>query len=99
MFRSSDTRPRPPPPEPPAFAPIQRRRAFEDVCEAIRHQLAIGALVPGDKLPAERDLSLQLGVSRGALREALRSLKSRASWSCARASRAAPSFVPATPPA
>ena len=75
MFRSSDTPPRPPPAGPPTFEPIQRRRAFEDVCESIRHQLAIGALVPGDKLPAERELSLQLGVSRGALREALRSLE------------------------
>jgi GntR family transcriptional regulator, transcriptional repressor for pyruvate dehydrogenase complex len=57
------------------FDPIKRPRAFEEVCERIRQQLAAGALRPGDKLPAERELALQLGVSRTALREALRSLE------------------------
>ena len=60
---------------PLTFEPIKRRRAFEEVCERIRHQLSIGALSPGDKLPAERELAQQLGVSRSALREALRSLE------------------------
>jgi GntR family transcriptional repressor for pyruvate dehydrogenase complex len=59
----------------PAFEPIRRRRAFEEVCETIRHQLSIRALRPGDKLPAERELAEQLGVSRSALREALRTLE------------------------
>jgi GntR family transcriptional repressor for pyruvate dehydrogenase complex len=57
------------------FEPIKKRRAFEEVCERIRHQLSVGALRPGDKLPAERELAQQLGVSRSALREALRSLE------------------------
>jgi len=61
--------------QPLTFEPIRRRRAFEEVCERIRHQLSIRALRPGDKLPAERDLAVQLGVSRSALREALRSLE------------------------
>jgi DNA-binding FadR family transcriptional regulator len=61
--------------QPLIFEPIRRRRAFEEVCERIRHQLSIRALRPGDKLPAERDLAVQLGVSRSALREALRSLE------------------------
>src|SRR5258708_1608942 len=59
----------------PAFGPIPRRRAFEEVCETIRNQLSIRALRPGDKLPAERELASQLGVSRSALREALRTLE------------------------
>lgn len=59
----------------PAFEPIQRRRAFEEVCEKIRDQLSTRALRPGDKLPAERELAEQLGVSRSALREALRTLE------------------------
>lgn len=57
------------------FRPIQTRRAFEEICDRIRGQLALGTLKPGDKLPAERDLAQQLGVSRNVLREALRSLE------------------------
>lgn len=59
----------------PRFRPIHTRRAFEEICERIREQLALGMLKPGDKLPPERDLAQQLGVSRNVLREALRSLE------------------------
>ena len=37
--------------------------------------MAAGSLRPGDKLPPERELALKLGVSRAAVREALRSLE------------------------
>lgn len=57
------------------FRPIHARRAFEEICDRIREQLALGVLKPGDKLPPERDLAQQLGVSRNVLREALRSLE------------------------
>jgi GntR family transcriptional repressor for pyruvate dehydrogenase complex len=62
---------------PPAliFQPLRPQRTFEEVCARIRDQLAAGALRPGDKLPPERELAGQLGVSRTALREALRSLE------------------------
>lgn len=50
-------------------------RAFEDICRGIRARVAGGELQPGDKLPAERDLAVQLGVGRNAVREALRSLE------------------------
>jgi GntR family transcriptional repressor for pyruvate dehydrogenase complex len=59
----------------PTFEPIHTRRAFEEVCDRIRAQIAAGKLRPGDKLPPERELALQLGVGRNALREALRSLE------------------------
>src|SRR6202045_1135779 len=62
-------------PSPVKFRPIYTRRAFEEICERIREQLALGVLKPGDKLPPERDLAQQLGVSRNVLREALRSLE------------------------
>src|ERR1700739_4799003 len=62
-------------PAPVIFRPIRTRRAFEEICERIREQLALGVLKPGDKLPPERDLAQQLGVSRNVLREALRSLE------------------------
>jgi GntR family transcriptional regulator, transcriptional repressor for pyruvate dehydrogenase complex len=60
---------------PVQFRPIRTRRAFEEICERIREQLALGVLRPGDKLPPERELAQQLGVSRNVLREALRSLE------------------------
>src|ERR1700704_2086953 len=60
---------------PVQFRPIRPRRPFEEICERIREQLALGVLKPGDKLPPERDLAQQLGVSRNVLREALRSLE------------------------
>jgi DNA-binding FadR family transcriptional regulator len=59
----------------PKFRPIHTRRAFEEICERIREQLALGVLKPGDKLPPERELAQQLRVSRNVLREALRSLE------------------------
>jgi DNA-binding FadR family transcriptional regulator len=62
-------------PASPTFRPIHTRRAFEEICQRIREQLALGVLKPGDKLPPERELAQQLGVSRNVLREALRSLE------------------------
>src|SRR6266852_6170017 len=62
-------------PVPVEFRPIRTRRAFEVICQRIREQLALGVLKPGDKLPRERDLAEQLGVSRNVLKEALRSLE------------------------
>jgi len=59
----------------PLFCPIPSRRTFEVVCERIRELIASGRLKKGDKLPPERLLAEQLGVSRLAIREALRSLE------------------------
>lgn len=58
-----------------AFQQVRTRRVFEEICEQIRQRLASGALKPGDKLPAERDLALEFRVSRPAVREALRTLE------------------------
>lgn len=54
---------------------LRSPRVFEHICEQVRAQLSAGHLTPGDKLPAERDLALQFGTSRAAVREALRSLE------------------------
>lgn len=66
---------KPQPPRTVTFEPLRQTRTFEEVCARIREQLESGSLRPGDKLPPERELSEQLGVSRTALREALRSLE------------------------
>lgn len=49
--------------------------------DVIAHQLETrileGSLKPGDRLPAERDLAVELGVSRPSLREAIKKLVSQ----------------------
>jgi GntR family transcriptional repressor for pyruvate dehydrogenase complex len=57
------------------YLPIKTPKAFQHVCAQIRAQLASGTLKPGDRLPPEHELSISFGVSRGVIREALRSLE------------------------
>jgi len=58
-----------------SFGPVRSTRLFEEICDQIRGQLSLGKIGPGDKLPPERDLADQFGVSRAAVREALRTLE------------------------
>lgn len=57
------------------FNPVGTRRAFELVLHQLRERLESGRLKPGEKLPAEPELAGQFGVSRTALREALKILE------------------------
>ena len=57
------------------FQPIRPTRAFEEIAAQIRAELVAGRLKIGSRLPAERPLAEQFGVSRNTLREALRSLE------------------------
>jgi DNA-binding FadR family transcriptional regulator len=57
------------------FAPIKRRRLSDQVSAQIERRIAAGDLRSGDKLPPERELAETFGVSRGAVREALRNLE------------------------
>jgi GntR family transcriptional regulator, transcriptional repressor for pyruvate dehydrogenase complex len=52
-----------------------RRRIHEVVLAEIEEQIADGRLSAGDRLPPERDLAQRLGVSRPAVREAIRVLE------------------------
>lgn len=57
------------------FQRLHTKRTFEEVVARVREMLFSGALKQGDRLPGERDLSVQLGIGRPALREALRALE------------------------
>ena len=57
------------------FQAIKRRRLSDEVSTQIQVRIASGELRSGDKLPPERELAQSLGVSRGAVREALRTLE------------------------
>jgi GntR family transcriptional repressor for pyruvate dehydrogenase complex len=50
------------------------KRLVDRVVSEIQNQIIEGKLAPGTKLPPERELTEQLGVSRTALREAVRML-------------------------
>jgi DNA-binding FadR family transcriptional regulator len=57
------------------FHRIRSSRAFDEIAGQIREELAEGRLRVGQRLPSERAMSEQFGVSRNTLREALRSLE------------------------
>ena len=57
------------------FAPIQRKRTFEEVSSAIKEMIVNRAFKPGDRLPTETELSKQFKVGRQTIREALRILE------------------------
>ena len=53
------------------FKPVESRRLYQQIADQIRDLIQQGGFEPGMRLPAERELALQLGVSRPSLREAL----------------------------
>jgi DNA-binding FadR family transcriptional regulator len=57
------------------WRPVKRTRTFEDVLAQIERRIAEDGLTAGDRLPAERQLAEQLGVSRSSVREAMRVLE------------------------
>jgi GntR family transcriptional regulator, transcriptional repressor for pyruvate dehydrogenase complex len=66
----------PPPNRPVArFRPIAPERLSDGVVEQFRQMLLLGQLVPGQRLPNERELGETFGISRNSVREALRQLE------------------------
>ncbi len=55
--------------------PVKKSRLSSEVIDQISQSILRGDYKPGHKLPPERDLASQLGVSRTVVREALRSLE------------------------
>jgi GntR family transcriptional repressor for pyruvate dehydrogenase complex len=58
------------------LVPVAQAPAYELAAEQMRRAILMGRYLPGEKFPPERELSLQLNVSRTTLREALRTLSS-----------------------
>ncbi|HEY6801543.1 MAG TPA: FCD domain-containing protein [Agromyces sp.] len=54
---------------------LRARSGHQDVVDFLRREISLGRLRPGDRLPAERKLAVQLGVARETLRHALRILE------------------------
>src|SRR2546428_4435183 len=50
-------------------------RVSETIAKRIKKQISDGALLPGEKLPAERDMAQRYRTSRVSVREAYRSLE------------------------
>jgi GntR family transcriptional regulator, transcriptional repressor for pyruvate dehydrogenase complex len=57
------------------LSPIQVPKTSDVLASELRKRILNGALQPGMSLPAERDLVAQTGLSRGSVREALRTLE------------------------
>ena len=58
----------------PEFEAVRRNRVYEEVAKQIENVI-LKKLRPGDKLPSERELADVLHVSRGSIRDAIRSLE------------------------
>jgi GntR family transcriptional regulator, transcriptional repressor for pyruvate dehydrogenase complex len=56
---------------------VQTSRLYEQIVQQIEESVQNGALKVGDQLPAERELAGQFGVSRTAVREAVRALREK----------------------
>ncbi|SCH12639.1 FadR/GntR family transcriptional regulator [Romboutsia sp. 1001713B170207_170306_H8] len=54
------------------FNNIVNKKVYEKVIEQIQESIFRGEFKKGDKLPSERELSEQMGVSRTSIREAIR---------------------------
>ncbi|UCF90369.1 MAG: FadR family transcriptional regulator [Desulfobacterales bacterium] len=53
------------------FAPIKTRKISDEVYKQIVASISSGQFKPGEKIPSEREMASELGISRQSLREAL----------------------------
>jgi GntR family transcriptional regulator, transcriptional repressor for pyruvate dehydrogenase complex len=79
------------------FAPVQSQTAFEETLERLGTAIKLGLLEPGARLPAERELCRQLGISRSTLRQALTALVQSGHLHATRG-RTGGTFVAESPP-
>jgi GntR family transcriptional repressor for pyruvate dehydrogenase complex len=56
---------------------VRTSRLYEQIVQQIEESILKGSLKTGDQLPAERDLAQRFGVSRTAVREAVKALREK----------------------
>jgi GntR family transcriptional repressor for pyruvate dehydrogenase complex len=56
---------------------VQTSRLYEQIVQQIEESILSGSLKTGEQLPAERELAQQFGVSRTAVREAVKALREK----------------------
>ncbi len=56
---------------------LQQRRLSDEIVERVEGMILEGTLQPGERLPAERALAEEFGVSRPSLREAIQKMAAR----------------------
>jgi len=61
----------------PNYQAIAQSRLYQQIVEQVERSILEGRLKPGDQLPPERDLAGQFGVSRTAIREAMKVLREK----------------------
>lgn len=61
----------------PVYKVVRTSRLYEQIVQQIEASVLNGTLKPGDQLPAERELAQRLGVSRTAVREAVKALREK----------------------
>ena len=54
---------------------LKKDKPYQLVIDHIKDDILNGVLKPGDRLPGERELAEQLGISRNSVREGLRILE------------------------
>ncbi len=59
------------------YLPIQPERLYERIVSQIEERIVGGELKTGDQLPPEHELAKQFGVSRTAVREAIKALREK----------------------
>lgn len=74
---------------------IAKPDAAENVVAHVRDLISSGAFKPGDRLPAERELALQIGVSRPSVRAGLQAL---AAMGVVESRRGSGTYISAGPP-
>ena len=61
----------------PVYRTVKTSRLYEQIVQQVEDSILKGQLKPGDQLPAERDLAQRFGVSRTAVREAVKILSEK----------------------